>query len=362
MAGQMLFCTAPPSSCADRRDMSSTGTSTATSIVFSLPALTIATSLGPPRNRATSSNGRCVAESPIRCGSALVSAHSRSRLSARCDPRLVAATEWISSTISQRTDASIRRAALVRSRNSDSGVVIRMSGGCRSIDRLNIVAGWDERARLGVLMGGFAVTQMLYVAARLNLADHLAHGPLTYKQLAAECGARPDPLRRVVSALAGTGVFEIGEDGRVGNTLMSALLRSSAPDSLRPLALLYGEEHYHAMAELLSAVRRGGTAFEHAYRKSHYSYLASNADAARAYHGAVNAETTRSAEAAVRAYDFAGAEMVVDVGGRGRSLIRAALRPNRGPGGGRRVRRQHHRRSESRAVTAPARASAAGAA
>ena len=135
MAGQMLFCTAPPSSCADRRDMSSTGTSTATSIVFSLPALTIATSLAPPRNRATSSNGRCVAESPIRCGSALVRAHSRSRLRARCDPRLVAATEWISSTISQRTDPSMRRAALVRSRNSDSGVVIRMSGGCRSIDR-----------------------------------------------------------------------------------------------------------------------------------------------------------------------------------------------------------------------------------
>jgi len=192
------------------------------------------------------------------------------------------------------------------------------------------VAELDERARLGALMGGFAVTQMLYVAARLNLADHLARGPLTYEQLAAECGARPDPLRRVVSALAGTGVFEIGEDGRVGNTLMSALLRSGAPDSLRPLALLYGEEHYHAMAELLSAVRRGGTAFEHAYRKSHYSYLASNADAARAYHDAVNVETARSAEAAVRAYDFSGAEMVVDVGGREGHLIRAVLRANRG--------------------------------
>ena len=67
------------------------------------------------------------------------------------------------------------------------------------------MAELDERARLGSLMGGFAVTQMLYVAARLNLADHLARGPLTYEQLAAECGARPDPLRRVVSALAGAG-------------------------------------------------------------------------------------------------------------------------------------------------------------
>jgi len=48
---------------------------------------------------------------------------------------LVDATEWISSTISQRTGARILRAALVRMRNSDSGVVIRMSGGCLSMDR-----------------------------------------------------------------------------------------------------------------------------------------------------------------------------------------------------------------------------------
>ena len=65
----------------------------------------------------------------MRWGWTLVTSHRRSRLSARWLPRLVDATEWISSTISQRTGARMRRAALVRMRNSDSGVVIRMSGG-----------------------------------------------------------------------------------------------------------------------------------------------------------------------------------------------------------------------------------------
>ena len=116
--------------------MSSTGTSTLTSIVFSRPASTMATSRSlPPRNRPTSSSGRWVADSPIRCGSTLVSSQSRSRLNARWLPRLVEATEWISSTMSQRTEASIFLAALVRIRNRDSGVVIRMSGGWRSIER-----------------------------------------------------------------------------------------------------------------------------------------------------------------------------------------------------------------------------------
>ena len=37
--------------------------------------------------------------------------------------------------MSQRTDARMRRAALVSRRKRDSGVVMRMSGGCRSIER-----------------------------------------------------------------------------------------------------------------------------------------------------------------------------------------------------------------------------------
>ena len=50
-----------------------------------------------------------------------------------CDPRLVAATAWISSRITASTDCSISRAWEVRIRYSDSGVVIRMSGGLRRI-------------------------------------------------------------------------------------------------------------------------------------------------------------------------------------------------------------------------------------
>ena len=54
--------------------------------------------------RATSSSGRCVAESPIRCsGRPSSCASSRSSVSARCAPRLVAATAWISSTITAST-------------------------------------------------------------------------------------------------------------------------------------------------------------------------------------------------------------------------------------------------------------------
>ena len=60
-------------------------------------------------------------------------ARSRSSDSARWAPRLVAATAWISSTITVSTVRSTSRAAEVSIRYSDSGVVIRMSGGLRRI-------------------------------------------------------------------------------------------------------------------------------------------------------------------------------------------------------------------------------------
>ena len=83
------------------------------------------------------SSGRWVAESPIRCGSSppspVTRCESRSRVRARCEPRFDWATAWISSTITASTPVRISRTCEVIIRYSDSGVVIRMSGGVRRI-------------------------------------------------------------------------------------------------------------------------------------------------------------------------------------------------------------------------------------
>ena len=78
--------------------------------------------------------GRWVADRPIRCTGCAARCSSRSRVSARCEPRLLPATAWISSTITVAAGASIARVrSAVTSRYSDSGVVIRKSGGRFSI-------------------------------------------------------------------------------------------------------------------------------------------------------------------------------------------------------------------------------------
>ena len=90
--------------------MSRTGTTTRTSR-SGLPAAAMTrTGCGPPRKRATSSAGRTVAESPMRCAGRSSRSSSRSRLSARCAPRLLPASACTSSTMTVSTPRSTSRA------------------------------------------------------------------------------------------------------------------------------------------------------------------------------------------------------------------------------------------------------------
>ena len=134
--GQMEFrrgsaAAEPSNSCcgAPSSDMSSTGTTTLISTVFSDGGFTTVTGRLPPRKDAIASMGRTVADRPIRWAGVGSSASRRSRESARCAPRFDPAMAWISSMITVCTPARDDLAEEVRIRNRDSGVVMKMSGG-----------------------------------------------------------------------------------------------------------------------------------------------------------------------------------------------------------------------------------------
>ena len=94
--------------------MLSTGTWIFRSSGLRTPVSTIVhVRFGPTMKRATSSSGFWVAESPIRCTSRSACSASRSSVIARCAPRLVCATAWISSTITHWVSVKISRAWLV---------------------------------------------------------------------------------------------------------------------------------------------------------------------------------------------------------------------------------------------------------
>ncbi len=99
-----------------RSDMSWTGTTTRMSIGEGASGATMSTGRVPPTKRATSSRGRTVAESPMRCAGHSRRASRRSRLRARWAPRLVPATAWTSSRMTVSTSRRISRAREVSMR------------------------------------------------------------------------------------------------------------------------------------------------------------------------------------------------------------------------------------------------------
>jgi hypothetical protein len=178
------------------------------------------------------------------------------------------------------------------------------------------MAAEADRAALYRLIYGFQVSQAIYVAATLRLADHLAQGAKTATELAALSDAHPGALHRLLAALASVGVLDECAPGRFALTATGFFLRSDVAGTHAPFAELMGQTHlWRAWGGLLHAVRTGTTAFDHVFGCRVWEYRASHPDENLVFDRAMASGTERYAEAAVSVYDFARFKQVVDIGG-----------------------------------------------
>jgi predicted O-methyltransferase YrrM len=174
------------------------------------------------------------------------------------------------------------------------------------------------------LMDGYLITQLLYVAVKLNIADFLVDEPQTAGALAQSTGVNPDILQRVLRGLAAEGVLDEHGDGRFGVADLGTCLRSDAPGSLRGAIIARGDLYYRAAAGLFDAVRDGGVPFERIYGCSFFEHLAQHPESGNAFQASQEARVRHEAAAVVAAYDFTGFERLVDIGG-GHGVMLAAI-------------------------------------
>jgi hypothetical protein len=192
------------------------------------------------------------------------------------------------------------------------------------------VAGRGEEPaheRLFQLASGYRLTQALYVAAKLKIADRLVGEPRDADFLAREVGVHPDRLFRVLRALASFGVLTLDAERRFGLTPMGECLRSDAPGSLAAFTTFQGEEPYHAFGELLHTVRTGETAFDHLYAMGHFDYLALHPEASTTFHRAM-AGALGGLDDPLEGCDLHDRHVVVDIGGGRGALLAAVLLRN----------------------------------
>jgi hypothetical protein len=179
------------------------------------------------------------------------------------------------------------------------------------------------------LMSGAVVAQALYVAARLGIADHLAHGSLPAAELAVRIGANPPSLARLLRALASLGVVS-ERDGAVALAPLGRPLAQDAPDSVRAPVLFAGAEQYRAWGELLYSVQTGDAAFPRVYGTGCYDYFATHPEAGRSFDASMVETGGALGSAVAAAYDFAPVRTVVDVGGGQGAVLAAILQANPG--------------------------------
>jgi hypothetical protein len=178
------------------------------------------------------------------------------------------------------------------------------------------------------MASGYWVSQSIYVAAKLGIADLLKDSPKSCDELATATGTNAPSLYRVLRALASLGVFAETQPNHFTLTPLAACLQSDVPNSFRAFVIMQGEENYQAWGEFMHSVQTGGSSFEHIYGMNLFEYLAQNPESAKIFDEAMTNLSVIESAAIAASYDFSSIQTLVDVAGGEGLLIASILKSN----------------------------------
>jgi O-methyltransferase domain/Dimerisation domain len=179
---------------------------------------------------------------------------------------------------------------------------------------------------LDILFGMWRA-RALHIAARLELADHLADGPKSVAELASTTGMDAVAMHRLLRALASIGVFRAEGESGYANTPLSEALRTGVPGTVRDFVLCFAEEW---MLETWKAFPKviddGVPAFDPTSGTGLFDYFHEHgAESASTFDAAMTNFSALINPMVAQAYDFSSWKRVVDVGGGEGSLLGTVL-------------------------------------
>ena len=181
--------------------------------------------------------------------------------------------------------------------------------------------------RLIEMIRGYQLSQALYVAAKLGVADCLRDGPRTSDELAQATGTHAPALYRLLRTLASRGVFAEITDRRFALTPLGELLRSDVVSSVQAELLLWGHPIlWESWGHLTHSVQTGERAFDHLYGMGIWEYLARHPEDRASFSAGFAASEQH--DQLLSAYDFSSINLIVDIGGGNGRLLSAVLRAN----------------------------------
>jgi len=178
------------------------------------------------------------------------------------------------------------------------------------------------------IVTGYIKTQMLYVAAKLGIAEHLSEGPKSSEALAKAVGAHPQALYRLLRALENLGLFSEPEPGIFVLTPLGTDLKKDSPSRVCTQVIFNVELFWRIWGELAYSVTTGRPATEHVYGVPFFDHLKQHTEQASIFNEDMTRFITTMAPAVVAAYDFGRFNIIVDIGGGHGTLMATILQAN----------------------------------
>jgi len=163
---------------------------------------------------------------------------------------------------------------------------------------------------------GYWISRLVWTAAKLGIADHLANGSKSAAQLAGLTGTNPRAFHRFMRTLASLGILKHDADQKFALTQLGEALKSDAPGSARSTILaMAGPWMWKAWEEFQYSVETGETAMEKVFGMPVFDYLAQHPELAAQFSEAMVGIHGPEPPAVAAAYDFSRFGVIVDVGG-----------------------------------------------
>ena len=170
------------------------------------------------------------------------------------------------------------------------------------------------------------MSHIVYAAAKLNLADHLAQGPKTAEALAGPTATHPQSLYRLMRTLASLGILTEDATHHFALTPLGEALKTGAPGAARATILTLADEMWvRGVAQLLYSVQTGKSGFEKLLGMPLFDWLAKNPEEASLFSQTMVGIHGGEPPAIAAAYDFSGLNTIVDAGGAMGDLLTTIL-------------------------------------
>jgi hypothetical protein len=185
-----------------------------------------------------------------------------------------------------------------------------------------------------IQMTELVTSRIIYAAAKLSLADHLAPGPKRAEDLADRTGTHAPSLYRLMRALATLGILTESDTHLFALTTLGEALQIGAPGSARAAVLtLAGDRAMCQWGELLYSLRSGKSGMEKCFGMPLFDWLARNPEEASLFSETMAGFHGAEPHAVSASYDFSAFKTIVDVGGASGHMLTTILGRCAGPRG-----------------------------